>query len=74
MNTASNLASAVSSIVFGYLVGYFGNYSAPFVPMVASLCLGACLWLKVDPAEDVFAEEIAPPVGIPEPSVAAVRL
>jgi predicted MFS family arabinose efflux permease len=74
MNTASNLASAVSSIAFGYLVGYFGNYSAPFIPMVASLCLGAWLWLKVDPAEDVFAEEIVPPVRISEPSAAAVRL
>ena len=74
MNTASNLASAVSSIVFGYLVGYFGNYSAPFIPMVASLCLGGWLWLKVDPAEDVFAEEIAPRARIPGPSVAAVRL
>ena len=41
MNTAANAASAVSSIVFGYLVAYFGNYNAPFVPMVATLCLGA---------------------------------
>ena len=32
MNTAANAASAVSSIAFGYLVAYFGNYNAPFVP------------------------------------------
>jgi predicted MFS family arabinose efflux permease len=67
MNTAANLASAVSSIVFGYMVGYFGSYNVPFIPMVATLCLGTWLWLKVDPAQDVFAEEAAPAVLIADP-------
>ena len=49
MNTAANVASALSSVVFGYLVGYFGNYNTPFIPMVALLALGALLWLQVDP-------------------------
>ena len=31
MNTAANAASAVSSVVFGYLVAYSGSYNAPFV-------------------------------------------
>jgi hypothetical protein len=47
----------VSSVVFGYLVAYFGSYNAPFVPMVATLCLGTLLWLTVDPAREVFEEE-----------------
>jgi ACS family glucarate transporter-like MFS transporter len=56
MNTASNAASALSSVVFGYLVGYSGSYNTPFVPMVALLCLGALLWLQVDPARELFPE------------------
>jgi MFS transporter, ACS family, glucarate transporter len=57
MNTAANAASAVSSVVFGYLVAYFGSYNAPFVPMVATLSLGTWLWLKVDPTREIFEEE-----------------
>ena len=63
MNTAANAASAVSSIAFGYMVGYFGNYNAPFVPMVAMLCLGTWLWLKVDPAHQLFEEEGRLPIA-----------
>ena len=61
MNSAANGASAVSSIVFGYLVGYTGNYNAPFVPMVALLCVGAWLWLTVDPAKQLFEVEAVVP-------------
>ena len=57
MNTAANAASAVSSLAFGYLVAYFGSYNAPFIPMVATLCLGAWLWMKVDPTRQLFAED-----------------
>jgi ACS family glucarate transporter-like MFS transporter len=57
MNTAANAASAISSVVFGYLVAYFGSYNAPFVPMVAMLCLGTFLWLKVDPTKELFESE-----------------
>jgi MFS transporter, ACS family, glucarate transporter len=57
MNTAANAASAVSSIAFGYMVGYFGNYDAPFVPMVAMLCVGTWLWLTVDPEHQLVGEE-----------------
>ena len=57
MNTAANAASAVSSIAFRYMVGYFGNYDAPFIPMVAMLCVGTWLWLKVDPEQQLAEEE-----------------
>jgi len=56
MNTAGNAASALSAVVFGYLVGHFGSYNTPFVPMVAFLCLGALLWLQVDPTRELFPE------------------
>jgi len=57
MNTAANASSALSSIVFGYLVAYSGNYDAPFLPMLALLCVGSVLWLKVDPTHQLFKEQ-----------------
>jgi MFS-type transporter involved in bile tolerance (Atg22 family) len=61
MNTASNIAAALSSVVFGYLVAYSGGYELPFVPMLVLLCVGIVLWLRVDPTQQVFAEP--PPSG-----------
>jgi len=54
MNTASQVASSVSSIAFGYIVGYTGNYNLPFIPMVVTLSIGAVLWLKMNPAHQIF--------------------
>lgn len=56
MNTASNVSSAVSSVVFGYLVAYSGGYELPFIPMLVLLCVGVVLWLKVDPTQVVIPE------------------
>jgi predicted MFS family arabinose efflux permease len=57
MNTASNVASALSAVIFGYLVGYSGNYNTPFIPMVAMLCVGTLLWLQADPTRELLPEE-----------------
>jgi len=65
VNTACSAASALSAVVFGYLVGHFGNYNMPFVPMVALLCLVALLWLQVDPTRELFPE------ALPESAAAA---
>jgi MFS transporter, ACS family, glucarate transporter len=53
MNTASQVGSFLSSLVFGYLVARTGSYNAPFIPMAALLLIGAWLWLKVNPAEQL---------------------
>ena len=58
MNTASSVTAALSAVIFGTLVGHFGNYNAPFVPMVAFLCVGALLWLQADPTRELFPEPI----------------
>ena len=77
MNTAANAASALSAVVFGYLVGYFGNYNTPFIPMVALLSLGALLWVQVDPTRELFPEEPladrqrSPQYPEPEPVIVA---
>jgi len=57
LNTVSNSASALSTVTFGYLVAHFGNYDAPFIPMIAALILGTFLWARVDPTEELFAHE-----------------
>jgi MFS transporter, ACS family, glucarate transporter len=57
MNTAAIVAAFISSVAFGYIATYFGSYNTPFLPMVAELCLGALLWLTVDPTRDLFEEE-----------------
>ena len=57
MHTAANAASALSAVLFGYIVSSFGTYTAPFVPMVALLSVGAALWLQVDATCDLFQEE-----------------
>jgi hypothetical protein len=43
MNTVGATAAAISSVVFGYLVAYYGSYDAPFLPMLALLCVGILL-------------------------------
>jgi ACS family glucarate transporter-like MFS transporter len=66
MNTAAQIGSLVSTGVFGYLVGRYGNYDLPFVPMAALLITGAWLWMKVDAAERlVLAGEAAGVHSIP---------
>ena len=42
---------------FGYLVGYFGDYNTPFIPMVALLSVGALLWLPGGPTRELFTDE-----------------
>ena len=61
----------VAAIVFGYLVAYTGSYTAPFIPMLALLCVGALLWLKLDPSSEIFEAE-APVVLSPAAVGAAV--
>jgi ACS family glucarate transporter-like MFS transporter len=53
-NTASQAASFVSAVAFGYIAEQFGSYNAPFVPMVATLSFGAWMWLQVDPERQIF--------------------
>ena len=59
MNTAAQVGSFVSALVFGYLVDRYGSYNLPFIPMTALLLIGAWLWLKVDPAKRLVPENAA---------------
>jgi ACS family glucarate transporter-like MFS transporter len=62
-NTASQVGSLVSSVVFGYLVDHYGNYNAPFIPMALLLCIGALLWFKIDPTLELIPASRIVPLG-----------
>ncbi|MSV30413.1 MAG: MFS transporter [Bryobacterales bacterium] len=49
MNTAGQVGSFLSSVLFGYAVAAWGNYNLPLIPIAALLLLSALLWLKIDP-------------------------
>jgi MFS transporter, ACS family, glucarate transporter len=55
-NTASQVGSLVSSVVFGYLVNRYANYNAPFIPMAVLLFIGTLLWFKIDPTRELITE------------------
>lgn len=47
-----------ASRLFGTIVGRSGNYDLPFIPMIALLCVGALLWMQVDPTRELFPETL----------------
>jgi len=58
MNTAANASAALCAVVFGTIVGRFANYNLPFIPVIALLCVGALLWMQVDPTRELFPETL----------------
>jgi len=54
MNTVVQIGSFLSSVLFGYLVKGTGSYDFPLIPMAIFLSLGAMLWLKIDPTEELI--------------------
>ena len=56
MNMTAFFSSFVSSLAYGYIVKSYGNYNAPFVPMIALLIVGALMWLKIDATREVVQE------------------
>lgn len=56
MNTAAQVGSLVSSVMFGYLVNRHGNYNVPFIPMAILLFVGTLLWFKIDATRELIPE------------------
>ena len=56
MNTVVQLGSFLSSVLFGYIVKGTGSYDFPLIPMAVLLSLGAALWMKIDPTEQLIAK------------------
>jgi sugar phosphate permease len=61
MNMAGQVGSFLSSIAFGYMVQLWGNYNTPLLPFSAMLLLSAFLFTRIDPAEQLVAEQVEQP-------------
>jgi sugar phosphate permease len=48
MNTAGQLGSFLSSVVFGYLVVYFHSYNTPIILLAAMVLISALLFLRIN--------------------------
>jgi sugar phosphate permease len=59
MNMAGQAGSFFSSIAFGYLVEWFGNYDLALMPLAAMLLVSGLLFARIDPARRVAAPEPA---------------
>jgi len=53
MNTAGQLGAFCTTVSFGYLVGAFGSYNAPLLPIAVMSAFGAVAWLQIDATKRV---------------------
>jgi ACS family glucarate transporter-like MFS transporter len=73
MNMAGQIGSFASSVIFGYIVIWFGgSFNAPLFPMAALLFISALIFLRIDPTKQLIPERTETlPAGI-EPAVSAL--
>jgi MFS family permease len=57
MNTAGQLGSSVSAVVFGYLVKAFHSYDLPLLAISGMLLISASQWLRIDPSQQLEPQE-----------------
>jgi ACS family glucarate transporter-like MFS transporter len=62
MNMAGQIGSFLTSVAFGKMVEYFGNYNTPLIPMSVMLLISAVLYTRINPAEQLIPEPAAEPV------------
>jgi sugar phosphate permease len=62
MNMAGQFGSFLSSVAFGYMVRYFGNYNTPLLPLAAALFVSAFLFSRIDPTRQLVPEHSPEPV------------
>ncbi len=56
MNTAGQIGSFISSVLFGYFVQWSGSYDIPLIPMAIILFISAISWMKIDATEELIPE------------------
>lgn len=59
MNMAGQFGSFLSSVAFGYMVKYFGNYNTPLIPMGGALLLSAYLFYRIDAERQIVPGDIS---------------
>ena len=65
MNMAGQLGSFLSSVAFGYMVDYFGNYNDPLKPLASMLFVSAYLFWKIDPTKQLVPGDEPQPEMVP---------
>ncbi len=60
MNTAGQIGSFLTTVLFGYIVTAFGSYNAPLVPIAIMSVIASLAWLKIDATRPLI------PAGAPE--------
>jgi nitrate/nitrite transporter NarK len=56
MNMAGQVGAFMSSVVFGYLVGYQGNYNHAILPLALMAFIGAMIFWTINPNEQLVPE------------------
>lgn len=56
MNSAGQAGSFVCTVLFGYLITWYGNYDVPLVVIAAMVCVSSILFFHIDPSEPLLSE------------------
>lgn len=65
MNMAGQLGSFASSVLFGYMITWFGgSYNKPLIPLALALLVSAFLFTLIDPTEQLIKEEAHAPAPV----------
>lgn len=57
MNMAGQAGSFISSVAFGYLIGWTGSYDRALMPLAAMLVLGGIVFATIDPNEKLIPQQ-----------------
>ena len=54
-NTTNQLGSFLSGVLFGYVAKLSGSYDRPLLLLAFVLALGALLWFKINPEQELVS-------------------
>jgi len=61
MNMAGQIGSFLSSVLFGYMVTWMGDYNRPLIPLALMLLVSAYLFTRIDPTRQLVPETAPEP-------------
>jgi len=62
MNMAGQIGSFLSSVLFGYMVEWFGgDYNKALIPLASMLLVSAYLFTRIDPTRQLVPEKAPKP-------------
>jgi predicted MFS family arabinose efflux permease len=64
-NTTNQVGSFLSGVLFGYVAKIPGSYDRPLFLLALVLAVGALLWLKINPEQELVPNEATVELGTP---------